>query len=361
MSRLNKTKLSIIAILLIIVGVTFFVAGSRNGNDIPNGDLRIGVVLPFSGDFSFIGNEIMRGMEIARSEAIDEGYNIQIFYEDDQSLAVTATVNAANKLVNIDNVDVGITALVEEAKPMGAIFNDNEVPLLVLWDSNKDLQEGGDYLFSTGFSTEKSGEKMANYAYNSLGLRKVAIVSHIDPFAEVISSSFSNEFESLGGEIAYKDVYFVSEEDYKSSLLKAKLNNVDGIYFPLLFPASVNFLKQSYEFGTDATLLSADSLIQDAIDESGVAAEGIYYTNLYTEPDKNLVLTQKYVGKYGEGPIDLTLVSFGYDGIKTVIEAYSYDSDDMREGMVKIIGESRMADKIEKIYVVADGRSIPLE
>ena len=39
---------------------------------------------------------------------------------------------------------------------------------------------------------------MANFAYNKLGLKTVAIIGHIDLWADIITKSFKNEFEVLG-------------------------------------------------------------------------------------------------------------------------------------------------------------------
>ena len=71
----------------------------------------------------FFGEEIKKGVDIAVSEYKDKGIDINVIYEDDQSLSPTIAVNAANKLLNIDKIDVGLTLLVEESRPIAPIFN----------------------------------------------------------------------------------------------------------------------------------------------------------------------------------------------------------------------------------------------
>ena len=139
--RFNKKKIGIFALILILIIVGIVVAFPNNKQD----DVKIGAILPLSGDYSIIGTEIKNGMELAKYEIAMDGFDVNIIYEDDESFLPRAVVNAANKLVNIDKVDVALTAIVEEAKPSSNIFNDNEVPLVIVWDSNRYIKEGGNY------------------------------------------------------------------------------------------------------------------------------------------------------------------------------------------------------------------------
>lgn len=342
--------------LVLLIGIYGFYGITRNSVNVSEENkVKLGAILPLSGDLAFIGEEIQRGMELAKEEAKEDGIDIRIIYGDDQSFSATAAVNAANKLINIDKIDVGITAFIEEAKPIAPIFNDKEVPLIVVWDSNKFIQEGGDYLFSTGFSTEKAGEKMATFAYQELGLREIAIVSHIDAWAEIISESFQDKFESLGGAIVRHEKHQTTEEDYRTTIAKIKLDDPDAVYFPLIPPTSINFLIQAKQLGLEVDLLSGDALIQDVIDGAGSAAEEIYYTNIFTTDAEELIA--RYKEKYGADPIDITLVSFGYEGINAIKEAVSYEDTNLRDGLVRTIGVSRTVDRAERIYKVVNGIS----
>jgi len=345
--------LVVLVLLLVSINLIYLQTGSTEDK------IVIGAVLPLSGDFAFIGEEIMRGMELAKEDFQLEGTDLEIIYEDDQSLVLSAAVSAANKLTNIDNVDVAITALTEEARPIAPIFNSEETPLVVVWDSTQFIQESGDYIFSTGFSTERAGEKMAIFAYNDLDLIKIAIVSHSDPWSETISKSFKEKFEALGGDIIYEEKHNPTEQDYRTTIAKIKETNAGGVYVPLVPPYSGNFLIQAKQLGLNAQLLSADALIQDVIDIAGAAAEDIYYTNIFTEDSE--MLTAKYAEKYGTDPLDVAMVSFGYDGISTIVKAHLSNSEDLRQGLENVIGPSRTLSRTERIYQVIDGKGVLVE
>ena len=123
-------------------------------------------------------------------------------------------------------------------------------------------------------------------------------------------------------------------------------------------PTSVNFLKQIHELGLNVTLFTGDPFIQDVVDEAGVAAETVYYTNIYSENSEDL--EEKYKEFYSKEPLDITIVSFGYEGVMTILQAMSR-SEDLREGLVEVIGESRSYDRLEKIYVVHNGKPVLVE
>jgi branched-chain amino acid transport system substrate-binding protein len=244
----------ILALALVLIGINFvYFTGFAIEQE--SKELTVGVVVPLSGDLAIIGEEMQRGVELRLDDARAEKFGIKVIYEDDQSLSAVAAVNAANKLTSIDRVDAGLTAIVEEAHPMGPIFERNEIPLLVAWDSNEWIQDSGEYTFSTGFSTEKTGAKLAGYAYNELGMRRVAIVSHIESFSQIISEAFTNEFEARGGEIVLHEEHLLDDVDYRTTISKIKALDVDGVYFPLIPPTSVHFLKQVEELDLEVQLL----------------------------------------------------------------------------------------------------------
>jgi hypothetical protein len=55
------------------------------------------------------------------------------------------------------------------------------------------------------------------------------------------------------------------------------------------------------------------------------------------------------------------MVSFGYEGLSTIIEAKKKNPEDLRQGLEDIIGKSRSLDRVEKIFVVKNGVGIPIE
>lgn len=349
---MKKTLWAIIIIVIIVVlgGILF----TKNSSNLQTDKtaIKVGVIIPLTGDLAIIGEELKKGIDLAISELQFKGLNITAIYEDDRfDPKVTAT--AANKLLNIDKVNFAVTFSIEEARPIVSIFNDHKVPLVVTWDSNIFLQDASPYIYSNGFSTEKAGEIMADYAFAELNLRNVAMLSHVDAWSEIISESFAEQFKKNGGNIIYSDTAQVGTNDFRLQISKIKAQKTDGVYFPLLPFDSVSFIKQAKELKLNVPLMSGDALIQDVIDAAGNAADGIYYTNAYSG---NTQLSNLYRSKYEKDPFAIVFVESGYDALMRIGQSID-SSGDIKSALDKVFGSSRSASKIEKIYQVKEGIS----
>lgn len=357
---MKKWLWALVGVIVIAVVIGLFVHQKRaKQSEI----IKIGAILPLTGDFAFFGEEIKKGIEIGieKMKVIHPDLRVVVLYEDDQSLSPVAAVNAANKLIKADKVDCGVTMIVEESRPIAPIFNKNKIPLLVLWDSNEFIRSAGEYIFSNGFSTEKAGILMAQFAYNNLKIRNVAVVKHVDPWAEIISKSFRQEFERLGGNVISEETVSPDEKDYRKIVADLKKENPEGIYFALVPPNSALFLIQAKQMGLSSIFLTGDAFIPDVITAAGSASEGVFFTNIYTEKKEASEIRKLYKNKFGNEPVDVTIVSFGYDGIQKIIEAYYYGKGDIYKGLKMLFGPNRSADRVEKIFKVESSKPLKIK
>ena len=347
----KKTTAGILVVIIIIIGLVCL-NKNTNTSQVNKNNIKVGVIVPLTGDFAVIGEEVKNGVDLAVTELQLKGLNITAVYEDDKFDPKEA-VSAANKLITVDKVNIAMLFSVEEARPIVSIFNNSRIPLVAAWDSNMFLKDAGPYVFSNGFSTEKAGEIMADYAFNTLNLKKVAVLSHVDAWSEIISKSFEDQFKKNGGSIVYSDSVQVGTTDFRLQISKIKAAKPDGVYFPLIPFDSVSFIKQAKENSLNVAILSGDALIQDVIDATGKSSDGIYYTNAYSESTK---LGSAYKAKYGKDPYALVYAASGYDALIKIGESLG-SSNDIKSALDKAFGPSRSADRVEKIYQVNGGVS----
>ncbi len=319
---MNK-KLWIVIGITLILGIVLF-GVSKNKTPVATGPIKIGSVLPITGDFAFFGGEILRGAQIAIEEAQKSNPDIKFINEDDHSDA-KSSVNAANKLTSIDKVDGVITATLQEVKPMASIFSNGSIPLLATWDSNDYIKTAGKNIFTIGFSTEYAGQIMADHAYNTLKLRNVAVMSALDEWSTIIANAFTKRFTSLGGHVVFNEQVQPSQKEFRTQITKIKTLNADGLYAPLLPTTIGPLLKEIKQLGWKTTFMTGDSFSIDEIATADGGAEGIYFSNLYADNTKSL--DAKYLAKYGEAPGASVFVSFGYDGVNTVLAAIKIAKD----------------------------------
>ena len=193
--------------------------------------LKVGAILPLSGNFAIIGSAIRDGMLLAVEE-FKHSSTIQVIFEDDQSFRSSAAANAASKLLNVDKVSVILNSVIGTAHPIAFLASAKKVPVLIIWDSSDVIEELGEYVFGLGFKTELVGKEMASFGFSELNLKKFGVVSAANEWSEVVAKAFSEEIKQLGGEIVLHERVSAEESDFKATILKIKSIGARAVFFP---------------------------------------------------------------------------------------------------------------------------------
>ena len=101
MSKTQKTIWWTLGIVVVVCIVAWGISKNSGSNSGAH-QIKIGVILPETGDFSVTGEKMYNGVLLAAAELPS---NVQLVYEDDHS-DVTTGVTAATKLLSVDKVDM---------------------------------------------------------------------------------------------------------------------------------------------------------------------------------------------------------------------------------------------------------------
>lgn len=324
-----------------------------------------------SGDYAAIGEEINQGALLAVDEARARGVNVEYISEDD-GFQPQKSVSAAQKLLDVDKVNAVMTSWAPEVKPIAPLFNKDKFPLLAVWDNTGYMKTAGPYIFTIGFSTEANAGKMAEFAFNNINLRKVAVLYQVEEWSQLISQSFVKKFQDLGGQVILNQSFQLSDRDFRTYIVKIKNSGADGVYFPMNANANSVFLIQAKQLGFKSELMTGDAFIQDEIKAAGSASQNVYFTNIYAEQTSDLA--QKYKAEFHTDLADPVVSSFGYDGVNVLLEAYNIATTkgiSLRDALtqVKIVGAGSLinldggqySDRVEKIYKVINGEPVEVK
>ncbi|MBT4698163.1 ABC transporter substrate-binding protein [Candidatus Woesearchaeota archaeon] len=278
--------------------------------------IKVGFIAPLT-VLAEVGEEMRNGVELALDDVNDP--RLKIIIEDGQCQPKPA-VNAAQKLMTVDKVIAIIgPACTTSILPVAPLANHYKTPIIGTVDSSEDIGKAGEYVFSAGFSVEDGAKLMANFAYTELDARTASLLYDTDDWAQVLTESFKQEFEMLGGTVLDHLHHDISSKDYRTELLKMKHSNPDVLYtIPLTLDGTI--LRQARELKLTQTFLGADSFgIESVIEGAGPAAEGTFFSyqlpyNQETE-DKLETLRQKYLAKFGKEPFNLLYVGMAYDNV----------------------------------------------
>ncbi len=280
--------------------------------------VSMGFVLPLTGSVPNIGAAMQNGAQLA----IDEinaaggvmGKQIEPIFEDDENKPATAP-NAITKLIEQNKVDVVLGTYASSCSmAMTSIAADSETLMISIGSTNsKVTEEGGDYIFRACFIDPLQGSIGAQFAYEDMGVSKVAMLYDVGKdYCVGISDTFSETFTSLGGEIVYEGKYNTGDTDFKSYLTEIKNSGAEVLYVPDDYDVVGLIAKQVKEIGLEIEMLGSDSWSSpDLISIGGDAVEGYYFTDhVSIKSDALAGLVSAYTEKFGEDPSSFSVLAY---------------------------------------------------
>lgn len=275
---MSKTIGWIIVLVVIVGGIAMF---SGKSGPTETGPIRIGVLAPLSGEAASYGESIRAGALLAQKEINDaggvDGRTIELIFEDDK--CVPAGISAMQKLVNIDKPHAVIGPVCSSVAGAAIpVAREAGMPTIMVGASAPGLAGGPDSIFSGYPSDALQGKFAADYVYNELKGRKVAVLYVNNDWGVGLRDVFAPHFTSLGGQVVFNEGVAQTATDVRSQVTKIKSATPDVVYIPLYPAGAVAAVKQLRDAGVNAKLIGGDALIGDEFLNSGVG-EGVFMTS----------------------------------------------------------------------------------
>jgi branched-chain amino acid transport system substrate-binding protein len=286
--------------------------------------VRVGVILPLTGEAAVYGKAIRNGIEIAQGEEGNSPIKVSLVYEDDQGQAAQA-VSAARRLIDVEKVPAIIGgAMSSTAEASIPICDASKVVLLSPTATKPSLPHQGGYFLRLWPSDDYDGKVMAETAYNQLGLRKIGILYINIAYGTGITEVFEREFIKLGGVVVAKEGYNQGVTDFRTALTKIQSSNPEAIYLPGYVAEITQILKQAKELGIKTRFLGVNSLYDPKLIEiAGEAAEGAVFTYPTFDTKSTDPAIERFVNayraKYGSDPD--AFAAQGYDSYRVLKKA----------------------------------------
>lgn len=294
----NKTKNALIIVLvlsIICLSVSFFLqketmANNQKGKDTAKREIKIGVILPLSGNLSKVGSDVEAALNIAGEDLKMEFPNVRLILEDD-GFSPTKAVSAFNRLNSLDGVDAVIGPLngsaIESVRPLAA---QNQIVSFTPWGAGNRI---GDYVIKNSVEADKEAAALAHLAVNELGLKKLGILYLENDWGVLQYQSFRDEIERSGGTLVAAESFVFGAKDFRDQITKIKEKDVDGLYI-VNNGAGVGLItRQAAELGLDVQFFGQYATeSSDLIGVGGDSLEGL----VYSFPIDEANLTQEQAG-----------------------------------------------------------------
>jgi branched-chain amino acid transport system substrate-binding protein len=287
--------------------------------------IKIGMGSPLTGDNAPFGIDISQGATIAVQDAGEiEGFSFELVSEDDGG-APEGGAAVANKLVS-DPTVVAIAGHIFSGATDAAIpiYEAAGLPMMSPSATNPALTTKGSSVFNRlVFTDAAQGKFAAEYLYNKLGFRKIAVMHDGQAYGQGLAEVVRDEYTKLGGEVVDFQAINPGESDYSAVLSGVAALGPEALYYGGYIQEAVVLVNQMAQSGLgEAIFFGCDGTFgQDFLDRTGANGEGTYGTSLIPPSSAAKdTFDAAYLSQFGVEPGKLSPYSWtAYDAAATLI------------------------------------------
>lgn len=297
--------------------------------------IRIGALYNVTGGMSSIDAPGLNGMKLAAKEINAAGgvlgRRIQLVTEDGKT-DLTTNANIMSRFINTHKV-VAVAGLNDTTFVLaaGPIAQRARVPFVTAGATAPQIPDQvGDYMFMAPFGDDAQSFAIAEYAFNTLKLRNVWILTdQAYDFTLTLTKFFKQRWTQLGGQVALEDIYRSGDTDYSAQItrLRARRPQPDALFVSAIPNEAGLIVKQLREAGINAAVLSGDGFdtpLVVTVPGPNLADNVYFSTHAYVQPDSPKPAVKKFVEayrkEYGRLP-ENAFAALGYDTLRLIADA----------------------------------------
>mgnify|MGYP002713119434 CR=1 FL=1 len=291
--------------------------------------LKVGLILPYSGQFADAGAQIENGIKLYMSQHGDTvaGKKVEIIRKDVGGIAPDVAKRLAQELVVRDQVDVlAGFALTPNALAAAAVSDQAKKFMVVMNAATAIITTKSPYMARTSLTIPQLEEAFGGWVAKS-GVKTVyTMVSDYGPGHDA-EQAFIRGYTSAGGKIVGSVRMPIANPDFSAFVQRAKDVSPEGIFVFVpggAQPAALG--KAMAERGIDPSntkiMGQGEITMEEGLKAMGDAALGIITTFNYDKSDDS-DLNREFVKAYNEAfnrNPDLFSAG-GYDGMHLIYEA----------------------------------------
>jgi branched-chain amino acid transport system substrate-binding protein len=345
---------------------------SATGGEVPQDTVKIGVILPMTGQQQSTGKQELAGIKLYMAQHGDmvAGKKIELIVRDDAAVADN-TRRIAQELIANDKVTFlagfGVTPAALAVAPLAT---ESKLPEIVTAAGTSIITEKSPYIARTSFTLAQSSVPMAAWAAQNGIKRVVSMSSDYGPGVDA-EKSFKSEFTSKGGEVIESIRLPLANPDFGPFLQRAADLKPEAIFVFVPAGQGAMFVKQFVERGLDKAgikiIATGDVMDDDLLNSMGDAVIGVVSASMYSA-DHDSELNRNFVTafKQANGGLRPNFMAVGaYDGMHLMYEALKKtggrtDGDSLIEAMKGMSWESprgpisidpQTRDVVQNIYI----------
>lgn len=307
MSVIKKIVIGVIVLVIVLVVIMF---GAKDNSSQTNEVVKVGVILPLSGQYAVIGESVKNAMLMSLNDL--ENKNIELIFENDEFDSKKA-LSAYNKLQTVDNVDIIVGLSNPSLEVMKPIINKTDELMFTV--GNEASIENDNVFEIIPWATE---------LFKVLGTtisgkyEKVAIVYASD--SQLFAANKEQMLKGLGDQ-KYIEVPVASNSDTRTEVAKMVQEGVDSYTVFLTTDQASKFMNEvTKQSGVNRPQLICDANMELTINELSekVIDKSIFDDCLSTmiKDTTSKDFSKNYKKLYSSEPSFLSV--YGYDAVQII-------------------------------------------
>ncbi len=314
-----KKLLALLLTLTLVVALAACSPGEETGSTEP---IKIGFFAPVtsaaaSADGLSAENSAKLAVKLVNEAGGIDGRMVELVNYDD-GLDTTQAVSIAEKLTTRDGVVAVVSGSYSGPTRVAAPIIQNAGMVMVsAYAVHPDVVNAGDFVFSQSFPGKVQGKAGAEFAVNTLGAKKIAIIAVDLDFGTELANTFTEYAQANGAEVVSVDKVAISDNEFTAIITKLKETvKPDMIYIANYYAHAAEVVKQCKLQGLDVPILGTEGADSwQFLLTAGEHANGVYLTTNMNRDDVSET-TQEYITRYREE----------YDMEPDMVGASAYDA-----------------------------------
>lgn len=308
-------------------------------------DLKIGALMPMTGDLSAYGEADLSGIQLAADEINKAGGKIDVVVADTQTNP-QAGVDAAQKLVNVEGVNAIVGALSSGVTiPVATSVTSREGVVQISGASTSPTitnLNDNDFLFRTVPSDAFQGIALAKLVKEK-GVDNVSIIYVNNAYGEGLAKAFEKSFTGdQGGTVSESIPFEQGQSSYRGELQRADTDDAKALLLIAYPENGIVILRQALEGGHFDKFIFTDGMkAPEVVEQIGADyVNGSYGTVPQSPESEGLKTFQKaYEAKFGKVP-PLPYIDTAYDATMLIslaaVKAGSNDRTAIRDALREV-------------------------
>lgn len=285
------------------------------------GAVKVGVILPLSGEFAAWGEGIRRGIQLF---ADTKKRTFKFDFQDEGNCQAQKALSAYRRFIG-DGIKYVIVGCLAGTKAILPVAKNKDVVLFSVGLLDDAAFKQTDKLINLATQLSTESYYLAHRVAQQ-GFKRVAIVHWIDAFSEEFAATLRNTLAQLDVEVVSQNGVDPKDRDYRSLLLRIKTSKPDAICYNIGQDQQEVLLRQIRQLGLNLAVFSNYVFETPPVLKLGNLTSNVEYSfplNSAEGTPEKIEYDKRFSARFGASSTPIANTYFVRDGLVLLETAVS--------------------------------------